>query len=78
VESQGFAVEKIYSFNKAGAPPWKIYGKVLRVKDINKAVLKVFDKTVWLWSRIDGLMPWSGLTLIVVARKRVDAALPEN
>ena len=78
VESQGFAVERIYSFNKAGAPPWKIYGKVLRVKDINKAVLKVFDKTVWLWSRIDGLMPWSGLTLIVVARKRVDAALPEN
>ena len=29
LESQGFAVERIYSFNKAGAPPWWAYSKVL-------------------------------------------------
>ncbi len=40
---------------------------------IGKLVLKVFDKTVWLCSRIDGLRPWPGLSLIVVARKN-DAA----
>jgi glycosyltransferase involved in cell wall biosynthesis len=74
LEGQGFDVEHIYSFNKAGAPPWKIYGKALGAKDINKAVLKVFDKTVWLWRRIDRFMPWPGLTLIVVARKRADTA----
>ncbi len=74
LERQGFDVEHIYSFNKAGAPPWKIYGKALKAKDINKAVLKVFDKTVWLWRRIDRFMPWPGLTLIVVARKRAEAA----
>ena len=78
LESQGFAVENIYSFNKAGAPPWWAYSKVLGSKDINKVVLKIFDKTVWLWSRLDRLMPWPGLTLIVVARKREDPALSES
>jgi hypothetical protein len=75
---QGFAVENIYSFNRAGAPTWWVYGKVLSSKDINKAVLKIFDKTVWLWRRLDRLMPWPGLTLIVVARKRADPELTEG
>jgi hypothetical protein len=51
---------------------------VLGSKDINKAVLKIFDKTVWLWSGLDRLMPWPGLTLIVVARKREDTAVTES
>ena len=29
-------------------------------RSINKPVLKIFDKTVWLWRRVDGLMPWPG------------------
>jgi glycosyltransferase involved in cell wall biosynthesis len=70
LESQGFDVEEIYSFNKAGAPPWRLYSKALGLKDINKAVLKIFDKTVWLWRRLDRLLPWQGLTLIAVARNR--------
>ena len=70
LESQGLAVEKVYNFNKAGTPPWWAYSKLLGSKNINKPVLKIFDKTVWLWSRIDWLMPWHGLSLIVVARKR--------
>jgi glycosyltransferase involved in cell wall biosynthesis len=78
LESQGFAVEKIYSFNKAGMPPWWLYSKVLGSQDINKAVLKIFDKTVWLWSRVDRLMPWPGLTLIAVARTGADTAPTEG
>ena len=69
LESHGLDVEKIYDFNKAGAPPWWAYSKLLGSKNINKPVLKIFDKTVWLWSRIDWLMPWRGLSLILVARK---------
>jgi SAM-dependent methyltransferase len=64
----GFSVEKIYDFNKAGAPPWRIYSTVFHSRHINKLVLKLFDKTVWFWRRIDGLMPWRGLSLIFVAR----------
>src|SRR5689334_15864073 len=52
LESAGFTVEKMEQFNKAGAPPWWTYSKVGSTR-INKVVLKVFDKTVWLWRRID-------------------------
>jgi SAM-dependent methyltransferase len=76
LESQGFAVETTYRFNKAGTPPWWIC-KALGSKGINKAVLKIFDKTVWFWSRIDKLMPWPGLTLIIVARKPADTPRPQ-
>ncbi len=69
LEPAGFALERSYSFNKAGAPPWWIYGKLFGSTHINKPVLKIFDKTVWLWRRLDRLMPWPGLSLIVIARK---------
>lgn len=70
LESHGFTVEAIYSFNKAGAPPWWAYSRVLGSKNINKPVLKIFDKTVWFWSRIDRFMPWPGLSLIAIGRRQ--------
>ncbi len=66
---QGFEVEKVYSLNRSGAPPWWVFSRVLRRSRVNKLTLKLFDKTVWLWRRIDGLLPWPGLSLIAVARK---------
>ena len=69
LESHGLVVEKVFDLNKAGTLPWWAYSKLFGSKNINKPVLKIFDKTVWLWSRIDWLMPWYGLSLIVVARK---------
>ena len=68
LEENGFAVERVIQFNKIGAPPWLFYSRLLRRNRINKLTLKVFDKTVWLWRRLDGLLPWKGLSLIVVAR----------
>ena len=69
LESRGFAIESISTFNKAGTPPWWAYSKLFGSRNINKPVLKIFDKTVWVWRRIDGLLPWPGLSLLVVARK---------
>ena len=69
LESAGLAVESMKGFNKAGAPPWWIYSKVFSSTRINKPVLKIFDKTVWIWRRLDGLFPWPGLSLIAVACK---------
>ena len=60
LESHGFAVETAYSFNKAGAPPWWAYSRLFGSRKINKLVLKIFDKTVWIWRRLDWLMPWPG------------------
>jgi len=50
-----------------------IYSRILGAQRISKLVLKVFDKTVWVWSRLDAFMPWPGLSLIAVARKRDSA-----
>jgi len=66
--AEGFAVEKVYQFNKAGTLPWWAFSRLARAGNISKLVLKIFDKTVWLWRRIDGLLPWPGLSVIVVAR----------
>ncbi|MCX6598963.1 MAG: bifunctional glycosyltransferase/class I SAM-dependent methyltransferase [Acidobacteria bacterium] len=66
----GFVVEEITSLNRAGAPAWWIFGQVLGRRQINKITLKLFDKGVWLWRRIDGLLPWPGVSLVAVARKR--------
>jgi glycosyltransferase involved in cell wall biosynthesis len=76
LEARGFAVERAYDFNKAGAPPWWAWSKLFGARKINKPVLKIFDKTVWLWRRLDWLMPWPGLSLILVARKNGGDAPP--
>jgi SAM-dependent methyltransferase len=69
LEEAGFRVEQTRQLNKIGAVSWWIFGKLLGRKKIAKAPLKLFDKTVWIWRRIDGIMPWRGLSLIVIARR---------
>jgi SAM-dependent methyltransferase len=58
-----------YQLNKIGKPAWWFYGQVLHNKQISRVTLKLFDKTIWLWRRIEVLFPWDGLSLIVVARR---------
>jgi hypothetical protein len=31
--------------------------------------LKLFDKTVWLWRRVDRFIPWKPTSIIAIARK---------
>ena len=68
LEGCGFEVQHLYQLNKIGTPPWFFYGKILGRRHISKVTLKIFDKTVWLWKRIDWILPWHGLSLVVVAR----------
>jgi glycosyltransferase involved in cell wall biosynthesis len=69
LEKAGFQIETVYQLNKIGALAWRLYGGVLRQKSINKVTLKLFDKSVWFWRRVDPLLPWNGLSRIAVARK---------
>jgi glycosyltransferase involved in cell wall biosynthesis len=68
LEQNGYTIERVVNLNKIGAPPWFLHSRMLRSGRINKLTLKIFDKTVWLWRRLDWLFPWKGLSLIVVAR----------
>ncbi len=69
MQEAGLKVEKLRSLNKISAPSWWLYSRVLGTSHIGKLALKLFDKTVWIWRRIDGALPWRGLSLILVARK---------
>ncbi len=69
LEEAGLRSERVYQLNKIGALAWALYGGLLRRRSINKLSLKIFDKTVWLWRRLDPVLPWPGLSLVVVARK---------
>ena len=78
VEAEGFETAELSELNRVGKPAWWLYGKALGRSKINKVTLKLFDKTVWLWRRIDAIFPWSGLSLIVVAHKPAAAELPQS
>jgi SAM-dependent methyltransferase len=69
VQAAGLKLERVYQLNKIGVLSWWVFGKLLGRKRINKFSLKLFDKSVWFWRRIDALLPWRGLSLIAVARK---------
>jgi glycosyltransferase involved in cell wall biosynthesis len=68
-QERGWTVEREHQLNKISALAWAIQGKILRRKRLGKPLLKVFDKTVWLWRLLDRLLPWRGLSLVVVGRK---------
>ncbi|WP_238325905.1 glycosyltransferase [Bryobacter aggregatus] len=65
----GFEVEEARELNKIGKLAWGVFGG-LGSSQINKLSLKLFDQTVWLWKLVDRVLPWRGLNLIVIARKR--------
>ncbi len=69
LSSAGFQAESVQDINKAGRVAWWMASKVLRRTQLSKLPLKIFDKNVWLWRILDVLLPWPGLSMIVVARK---------
>ncbi len=70
LEEAGFTVTGMRQLNKISALGWWFHGKLLHSRQINKVTLKIFDKTVWIWRRLDAVLPWRGLSLIAVAAKQ--------
>jgi glycosyltransferase involved in cell wall biosynthesis/ubiquinone/menaquinone biosynthesis C-methylase UbiE len=69
IAALGLEVEQAVQINKASAMMWWFQAKLLRRKRLGKPMLKVFDKTVWLWRMMDKVLPWRGLSLVVVAKR---------
>ncbi len=65
----GFTLDRMYQLNKIGTLSWWIFGKLLHRRTISRPALKLFDKTVWFWRRVDRLLPWPGLSLVAVAKR---------
>ncbi len=62
-------VETVHQFNKLGTLGWWFASKVLNREKISRPALKLWDKTVWLQKGIDKILPWKGLSLVMIARK---------
>jgi glycosyltransferase involved in cell wall biosynthesis len=70
LEQNGYAVEKLFSFNRAGVLGWILRGKLMKRKEIGRSYLKLFNMLVPVFRRIDSLLPWPGLSLVAIAKKQ--------
>jgi 2-polyprenyl-3-methyl-5-hydroxy-6-metoxy-1,4-benzoquinol methylase len=70
LEETGYDVEQILDFNRISMPGWKIAGRILKLGTVSTAALKIFDRFVWLWRKIDSGLPWEPMSIVAIARRR--------
>lgn len=69
MQNAGFEVEKIIRFNRISRPGWWLNGRLLKRRVISRFQLSNFDRWVWLWRRIDTILPWRPTSIIAIGRK---------
>ena len=67
----GYEIEEMFTLNKIGVLGWWYRGKLAKQQTIGRFGLKVFNVLVPLFKLIDPILPWKGLSLVIVARKPV-------
>jgi len=65
----GLVEETMFDFNRASVPGWWFNGKILKRTTFSRVQLKAFDLAVPLLRHVDRLLPYTGQSLITVARK---------
>ena len=68
----GYQVEECFTLNKIGVIGWWYRGKIAKQNAIGRVGLKAFNMLVPLFKLIDPILPWKGLSLVIVARKPED------
>jgi SAM-dependent methyltransferase len=66
MEAAGFEVERVFEFNRVTRPGWWLNGRVLKRRSFGRMQLRVFDALVPVWRRLDGVLPWRGVSVIAV------------
>lgn len=72
----GYEVENIVGFNRISMPAWRFTGQVRKTKSLSRSALRLFDRFVWVWRKIDPALPWEPASIIAIAR-RTDSAVPD-
>jgi glycosyltransferase involved in cell wall biosynthesis len=70
MERSGLHVENVIMFNRISRPPWYISGRIFKRKTLSPFQMRLFDRFVWLWRRLDSWLPWPSVSLIAVGTKR--------
>ena len=68
-EDRGYEIESLFTINKIGVLGWWYRGKITKQQAIGRFGLKAFNMLVPVFKLIDPLLPWKGLSLVIVARK---------
>jgi len=68
-EELGYQTEELFTLNKIGVVGWWWRGKIAKQKAIGRFGLKLFNVLVPIFKLIDPVLPWKGLSLVIVARK---------
>jgi 2-polyprenyl-3-methyl-5-hydroxy-6-metoxy-1,4-benzoquinol methylase len=71
LESAGLVVEKVMGFNRISSPAWYFRGKLLRRSRIGRWSLRLFDAGVFIWRRVDSVLPFPPVSLLAIARRPV-------
>lgn len=69
MENAGFQVDRVLHFNHVTRPGWWFNGRVLKRSYFSRFQLWWFDRLVWLWRRLDRLLPWPSVSVIGIGRK---------
>jgi SAM-dependent methyltransferase len=69
MEDAGFEVEQIIRFNRVSRPAWFVSGRILKRTSLDLNQMRLYDRFVWLWRRIDRFLPWRPTSIIAIARK---------
>lgn len=70
MEQAGLPVERVIMFNRISRPGWYITGRIFKSKALSPRQMRLFDRFVWLWRRIDARLPWPSTSLIAIGVKR--------
>jgi hypothetical protein len=69
MEAAGFQVEAVIMFNRISRFPWYVSGRIFKRKALGVGQMRLFDRLVWLWRKIDPFLPWKPISLIAIGRK---------
>ncbi|HZL56997.1 MAG TPA: glycosyltransferase [Bryobacteraceae bacterium] len=65
----GYELQAMLQFNRVSWPGWRFTGQVMKSRGLSQMGMRVFDRFVWLWRRIDQKLPWEPCSIIAIARR---------
>jgi glycosyltransferase involved in cell wall biosynthesis len=69
MRAAGLRVESVLHFNRITRPGWRLNGQILKRTHFSRFQLWMFDRFVWLWRRLDRVIPWPAISIIGIAKK---------
>lgn len=70
MQEAGLKVECVLRFNRITRHAWWFNGRILKRKHFGRLQLWIFDHMVWLWRRIDKMLPWPSVSIIGIGVKQ--------